>query len=239
MPRPRSLKQLAATALIRQQHRTRNVRVSGATKAYVQRAIRGQAEHKYKDTQQAAVDVSSTPQFIDLSAISQGDSETTRDGDVCKPFKLQFRAQIVRDSGGTTDTWDNVRIILFTWKDDTADNSPSTLSDLLHGSGTNSHLALPAVNYSIKSKFNILYDRMFTLTDRNAASIRPIDGRGPYRNISVNIYGKRKFAPIYFTSGATTGKNKVYLLVYSTQAAGADNSRIYYQSILHFKDLKR
>lgn len=213
-------------------------RVPTQVKQYVRRQIRKGTEHKYKDTQQSAVDVTSTVNFIDLSAISQGDGINNRDGDACKPFQLQLKAQIVRDSGSTADTWDNVRIVLFQWKPDSAIDAPGALSDLFHGSGTNTHLCLPHVDQSLKKKFNIFYDRLFTLTDRNGVAIRPIDGRGPYRNISINIFGKRKFAPIFFNAGATSGKGKVYMLVYSTQAAGADNSRIYYQSLLHFKDSK-
>lgn len=139
-----------------------------------------------------------------LSAIAQGDSDVTRDGNKIKYKSLQLKGQVYMDLDIQSAT---VRLVIFV--DRNFENGvPPTCANLLDGSvfGT------PQAPYAMRNKlererFKVIYDKLFTL-NQNGANTLPFN---IYRRLgNIGTYSD--------TTNSGYGKNMIYMAWISGQA---------------------
>lgn len=163
------------------------------------RQIAKQSEKKYLSTL-TSIAKDWNGSVLDLCNIAQGDTDGTRDGD-----ELYVKSVRVKSLVSVADTYNICRTILFQWYDDTTPTGADILSNTYVGT-INAPLA--PYHHDLSSKFKILYDKTILL-----------DTYHPYMLLDTGyITGgfKRK---VQFSSGGTTGVNKIYLLQISDSGA--------------------
>lgn len=171
-------------------------------------------------------DVTSTVAFIQLTAIAQGDSYNERVGDAASLKSLKSNIILVRDDNATADTYDNVRLITFIWHPDTANETPNSALDIIEQT-TYPYLSALIKDKALRSKFTLLDDRWVTLAPREGG-----DPKASYAKIKIRKKLKKN---IYFNPGVTTGRNHVYHMVIGENSSGANNSQMFYDSMVTFK----
>lgn len=203
-------------------------------KTYVRKAIREEKETKQKYLPVQQQDVTTTAAFIALDdGITQGDGHDERIGDTFKIVRTLGRLQFFRDSTSTANTWNNVRCLLVQWYPDSFADPLDNLDQLLADPTTTPYLSPITGEGILRSKFNILLDKWYTLGSRGSTG-DPNMGLA-YRNVRFSI-GPNKLRKTHFNDGAVTGKNKLYLVVFGDQANGNDNSSLLYSIQHYFKD---
>lgn len=152
---------------------------------------------------QDGVSVSTSGLLVDLSQISEGSANGERSGLAIRPKELSFHYENL-----TTDATNKTRIMIVIWRDDTAQNN-ATLAQI-YQDVTN---ALPLSPYhfaNYPSKFQVIYDKIHYLdliTDAVAGA--------------KVVIRKKLPAQIYFNAGATTGTNKIFLVMWSDSGAAS------------------
>lgn len=164
-------------------------------------------ERKYFDSAIADSAIASTGEITDLSAIPQGDTAITRDGDSLKPLGFQMRYKLTGDVNATFDTV--VRWILFRMKHENA--VVPTVADILEGSTETSMF-----NFTERSRFTVLADKTHTL-HVNDSTILPI---------MMGKTGNKLTGHMTFVTGTVNHENGgLYLLRISNQTAVANQPR--------------
>lgn len=108
-------------------------------------------EYKYFDTA-VSTSISSTATLSHLTAIGQGDTDVTRDGNTCRLKGLNIRHIMALNTLATSS---NVRVIVFNWFDST---TPVAGNILANTGNTTSQL-----NIENSDKFHILYDKHYSM----------------------------------------------------------------------------
>lgn len=145
--------------------------------------------------------VSTSGAIIDLSAVSQGDTDTTRDGDSITASTLGYR--YFWQNGDDTNA---CRLIFFQWYPQTT----PTVTDILLTTVGN---GVQFMYHTDKADmYKILYDSTDTLSVYTASGGSVLGSP----NIGKIKIPKRK---IQFQAGTTTGSNKIYALVLSDSGA--------------------
>lgn len=175
-------------------------------------------ESKYWDTAtSASIDFSGT--VYDLSAVTQGVADTNRIGDQLFPKSLELRMSMV--AGDSTNL---IRMLIIRYKMDTSitGGPPPTANVLQYTSAT--HTPLSPVHHDLRKTFDIIHDELFCLV-QNASNGQMIVNR-------VFNLGR---VPINFVAGATTGANKIFMVLYSDSGA-APNPGVLFDTRLNFVD---
>lgn len=158
-------------------------------------------ELKYFDTA-AANSVDYAGSFYDLTALAQGDTDVTRDGDKLTLRKLKAKLSI--SLGDTTNLF---RIVYFRWKQNNISVTP-TQSYFSNPYTNNINCTYAPQNWDTHDNFQILYDRTFTLNTYTH----------PQRLITVNLK-LSKLPKVAYDAGSTSGNNHIYLYLVSDSAA--------------------
>lgn len=168
---------------------------------------------------------------VNLSAVSQGDTILTREGDRIEPTSLKLNYRIIRDAGVAADTVDAVRVLIIQWHPDTLVDAPQ-LSDVLQDASTVTQQRVSPITGEVakRARFTLLYDRIHDfIYDRSHGK-----DSVAMRNLWFNLTKKARV--LYNTGGATTGKNHIYLLVAGQQVVATEDSTFTYYSQLRFRD---
>lgn len=167
--------------------------------------IEEQPEKKYYDETFDAFNASSTPQFWNITQMSQGSLTNERIGSTVRLLSVQYNLHIQYASADSTNT---IRVLLFQWKPDNQQDLPAW--DQIFQYHT---LGAPSKLYELMSPytlgeggsgvFNMLYDTLFYLDSDNPIQI-------------LKGYINKKFLKnITFGDGSLTGQNHLYLCVVS------------------------
>jgi len=170
-----------------------------AIQKVVNRSLSKEQEEKYQ-VFYLATNVDYSGAIVDVTAISQGDTDTTRDGDEIMPKSLNIRGTFVN-----ADSTNAYRLIVFRYKNDTSLTGNPAMTNILNLTAS---VTAPFQSYyhDARKTYNILHDSMY-VTDTNN-SIRKFNLHIPLARKSVN-----------YINGATTGINKIYVGVISDSAA--------------------
>lgn len=197
-------------------------KVPEATKQYVQKAIKKAPETKYSSiyTPGGVSMAYDSPIFVNLSAISQGDTVSSRDGDRIMPVSINCKWRVNTQSSTTVS-----RIIVLQWKPNSNDDVPSASKILNFGA-----LTLDSVDYQYvpdkadRNKFTVLYDK------------RILQGNSQMAIGSINL---SKFANkyIYYDGTDTDAKNNIYVMAFSNLNAAATEPTLYADFIFRWKDM--
>lgn len=197
------------------------------TRKIVKRAINSTLETKmFIPGRSTDVEITAaTPFLMDMLNISQGITDSTREGDEILFQHLKINLDLAGSVDGLVKTGalvDRMRVILIKWKEPDwvagTVNEPSLLT--LFGVtnlpvGSNIHTAM--INHEENGrKFTVLYDRKFTLTGGHG-STDTTNRAGKYKHLSINVpmskYGHKKVKYNSLDPSVNEHQNGVYLFV--------------------------
>lgn len=174
-------------------------------KATIRRMINNVQENKYWPVYAGYATVNASGAITKWSAISQGDTASTRDGQDIMFKSIDLRFNIFPTSAAVM-TGNAFRIIVFQWKPDDNVSVPG-MSDILESSFTQP--VFSPIRVQTKQLFRVMYDRLF----------RVYNGGPGAAGRTVRITGKRMVRRIRYNAGVTTtGTNQIYVLVISDAA---------------------
>ncbi|MGN7614506.1 hypothetical protein ACQZV8_20750 [Magnetococcales bacterium HHB-1] len=119
-------------------------------------------EHKFVDKDLAGAVSSTTGSITPLSNLAQGDDYNARNGRSIKLSSLHVRGTVNANASATTT---KVRLIIF--NDRVSNGSTPAITDVLASSDPMSFL-----NLNNTSRFKIIYDRLYRLTDDQDNSVK-------------------------------------------------------------------
>lgn len=176
-----------------------------AVKNIVQAQLAPVIEKKHKDTSISVSNASTFNQYLNLTAITQGDSDTTRDGDrvTIDSIQLRFKLQCI-------DSTNVQRLVLVQWHEDTV-LANAALSTILQYSSSIPNDIYSPYQIDKNSKFKVLWDRTFTQVLTQESD-----------QISVNVFINKGFKKeIQFTNAASSGVGHIFLLYVSDSTVTA------------------
>lgn len=155
--------------------------------------------------------VSTTGAIIDLCAVSQGDGDTNRDGDVLYKKSMELQYTIA-----AADATNICRVIIFQYKPDSTPTAANILLD-----ATNVPW-LSAYNLDHKQMFQVMYDKVHHLVLGADSELQ--SGR-------IRLYGKKLGTKkIQYDSAGTGGSNKLWMLRISDSGAVNHPAMAYYET---------
>lgn len=168
----------------------------------VQRVITRNQEKKYHVSSGDWTATNATAAIAQITNVSQGDTDTTRDGDQIY-LKSVYSSWLVR-TNQTVPNASSVRMIIFQWFN-TNGTSP-VVGDILLSTTAATVIHSP-YTHDTRYQFRVLYDKTVTVV--------PYDDQymetkvGPMRRLITRI-PKRKLQ--YVAGSATQGVNQIYFL---------------------------
>lgn len=170
-----------------------------------------------------------------LTAISQGNTDTTRLGDELHLQRIQVRGTVQNNAGALSNPWNQVRMLIFQYK--SQDNNPS-VDELLIAStasgGTRS--CYSARNQDYLNIYNVLYDKMF-IVEGGLANASNYGSSGRYAQL-VNVvvplkYCKRK---IQYEASTSNAVNGIYMVIIGSTASVTQNPTCVMQWTMSYTD---
>ncbi len=125
-------------------------------------------EYKHHNIQGIATSITDAGILTNCSLLSQGDNSTTRDGGSVKFTSLRFAYNIKMNASATNTT---VRIMIV--HDKQTNQAQFALADLLFDATTVDNIQSPP-NINNASRFNILYDRLHTLSAASTTNVQRV-----------------------------------------------------------------
>lgn len=168
--------------------------VAQVAKAAAEKAISRRAESKFFNHYQYLGTLDSNGYIMDISAVAVGTSDSQRNGDKITPTGLYVEHYCLA-AGNTVFTAGSglYRVIVFRWRPD----SIPTPTDILQVVGT--YGVISKYNHDQRKQFNVLSDTSHAVT----AAYTP----------HMKKYIKLPPKQIAYNGGATTGSNRLYILL--------------------------
>lgn len=183
------------------------------------RYIRNKVEVKYLSLN-ATTNPSYNGSLNVLSSISQGDTDSSRDGDACFLTSLTFHYSI---NVNTTATYNQVRVVLFRWNVST-DLAAATSAQIMDNPGfSNTPLSNYVMDSQRQKRFKILYSKLHSVYSNGRSVI----------NKAVHLKLKSKLS---FSGGSADARGHIYALFLSGDSPGANPPFVQYASKVNFTD---
>ncbi len=193
-------------------------KVGPTVRKYVSRRLAAYSEMKHHFQTRALASVGTTEFALDLSGIDDGDTGTTRDGNIVNPYFLDVRMRIIASEAEALGA---LRLIIIK----TRDAGTPALSEILQD------VTVPQV--LISQYDNVMFQDV--LWDRTIDMTTPVNEEARQKFIRVRIPRKRLPHVIAFDEGATTAqKGKLWIL-----GIALNNTQVLslsLESVLKFKD---
>lgn len=206
-------------------------------KKEVKTIIARRQELKYFHYVQAATAVSTT---ADVSGspfdIVQGDQDQERDGDRLQWCgTLEFNLQVVSgQTAGTSDLYNNVRVMLFQWHP-TSTSAPSPVaSDVLSQGPSGNPDIYSVYNHDTRQNYKILFDRVYRVTlNTNGTIADNSNSTTGIRRLRISMKKARK--DVQYVGNGLQGTNRIFLLTVSDSAL-ATHPTLAFASKIFFRD---
>lgn len=195
-------------------------RVRAIVKAEVHR---GEPPH-YHTVGNTGVNVDTTPAFIDLSAIAQGDTALTRTGDRIQVNKLYGRFVLSRDPNVTSTQYDYVDLMIVKWLPDSSTEALNAVGQLFNTTvvAAGGGVAPFVLDLAARKKFRVIKTWRVTMGryDDSAGNIPGV------RRIDFYTRLKKRDQLITYNPGATTGRGKFYLFALGGFTTASNNNTV-------------
>jgi hypothetical protein len=179
--------------------------------------VNGQQEVKHFQFGFTPASALATGFTVPISQVVQGYGGNTRDGDRITPLRLRMAYSIVCSSNtllAAADQYDNVRVIVFRWHDDSTPALPTMASILTNAGSTDYTLA--NYNRDQAPRYKVLYDRVHLLVNtpiwNGAATLYEV---GPGSVVTVETTLNLGKTPIDFQGALNTGSEQLFFLYVS------------------------
>jgi len=160
--------------------------------------------------------VSANPSFYQLTGINQGVDENARIGDTIHLKRFQFSYSVV-----CGDEYNQLRLILFRWNQDTQATGIPTYAELMDTATTTDQL-VQFYRWQGPKNYTVIYDKVHCLAgDGTLSGTSVLSPWGPSSSFHVKkqLYGKKLGSKIIkLDSGVVTGRNHIYACVLSDSA---------------------
>lgn len=233
VPPPGARRVTFASGTARRRGRQARAPLSLRQKREVQKMIlKSGSPNYYNNSIASGTDLDQTGIVVDTTAVVQGDGQGERIQDKIQPMSLQLRGSVTFYGAGVASATNIpavVRLMIVRWKPDTANDDLSAWNQVTEGSDPWDNF--PKFDEVSRKKFHILHDQRFLLcsdhsTDANHPIVRLVD-------LTIPLKGN----PIKYNEGLTTGNNKVYILMCSSDnTANTVETKMYYK--LNYRDLE-
>lgn len=193
--------------LRRKKHTKQEKKIYSIAKKAAVKVVKAIPEKHYFDTVINST-IDSTGSIFDLSAIPQGDTDSSREGDRVRISSIQWRGQAYN-----ADTSNVMRFIFFQWLEDDGIDTPQT-SEILQAVVIGQPYGVygPYAKDYAGYKFAVIHDQTLC-TSQNGDANNIFTFNMPYAK-------RKKLSPnIQFVAGTTSGTNKLYLMVISDSGA--------------------
>lgn len=150
--------------------------------------------------------------LLDVSGVTQGDTDVTRDGD-----QLTVKSMIINFSNTVADGSNYLRFIAFQWYPATTPTSADVILD------TTQPIISPYA-HDTRYQYRILQDKLCY-----------VDTDDPNRLCMMKVTRGFKTRTIQYIGGGTTGTNKIYVFVFSDSGA-APHPAVAWSGKLNFVD---
>jgi len=135
------------------------------TRQAVKQMLTSKMELKFFDNEVSGQSLSTTPSQATWSAVPQGDTDSTRDGDQINPRWLEIRYNVDQGSTlGTADVTNNIRVSVFRWLAPSSSSVPIVQNFLQYSSGTAYWLS--PIAWDFKSNTQLIYDKLIGLSSQ-------------------------------------------------------------------------
>jgi len=157
---------------------------------------------------------------LSLTDVPQGITDITRLGDALQGVSMELAIDVNSTVASTVSS--NVRVILFTWNQETAPTTANVIEGALL---TTSNCPLGYIDFDSRKYIKVLVDELISLpmTYLSASQARV--------TMRFKVPVKNK---INFQTGSTTGANKIYLFYSSDKTT--DVPKLSYVSAFYFTD---
>jgi len=179
-----------------------------AVRTVVRKALKDMAEEKFIDITLATLSITDTAVITDLFPVTEGTGREQRIGDKCSLRKVMLTYSLQPRDATLAQM---VRIMLVQWKADTAIDTLQ-LNKVI--SDTSVNRVLSQYSHAMRAKFNILYDVIHT--------VPRITAEGEARRIARRVVRIPPSKKVQFNRSATTGKNKIFLIIVADLDATTD-----------------
>lgn len=193
-------------------------------KNYVKKEINKVEELKTNTIKQDNISIGSTATIVQVSVPPQGDEVYARDGNKISLEAIQLNYMI----SGSLDEYNRIRVMLIQWKE----HSPefTGIDQVLEDVGSANYAVLSG--YKTKESdittFRVLYDKVHTINqyrDTSHLFATPV-----YKNYLTKGFKKS----LHYDSGATTGTDQVFLVMFSDSDV-VDHPDLTYQCRIRFR----
>lgn len=164
------------------------------------------------------VNCGTTAAITDITTMVRGTAEGAFIGDEIMLTGVELRYNLRQVAASTEPCM--ARFIIFQWKDD--DATAPLVGDILHDPTNDGHVS----NYLDSGRFKVLADRMFNLNENHVGGVTSKAG---YIRKWKGFNKK-----VTFKAGASTGKNKIYLMSFGDLTTNPPS--LEFHSRIHYKD---
>lgn len=192
-------------------------------RSQVKKVLNKRVEKKYHLQSETGISpIYGTPILTSLSDISQGDTDTTRDGDSAYLRTVRVQGELAVDA--TTPTAAIVRVIVFKWLADSSQDAPAVSSILSSAYTSSARVVSAPYHHDMRRKFRVLFDKNYSLVPSTTSALRKFD----------TGYIKLLTKVSYIAAG-THGANKIYILM--TSSINSNGPDCNYVAKLTFNDM--
>lgn len=143
--------------------------------------------------------VSSVGYLLDLTTIPQGDTDTTRDGDMLRVSSIQ-----VNFAWAAADAYNICRMVMFQWMPASSPGSPPALADIF---ADTTNAVISTFAHDTRKSYRILLDRTCV-----------VDADDPMKICKMYVY-KKFMRNIQYAGGTTTGRGNIYVWLVTDSGA--------------------
>jgi len=199
---------MARRRTFRRKRYAKGRRLNPRMKKQVKMILSKQVETKYHLYSLSAGSATTSAALASMTAIPQGDTDITRDGD-----RLYLKKVYIRGFIAVGDITNVVRMVVFQWKPATT----PTASDVFLTGPSGSIDVFSHYSHDTRQQFKILHDRTFTMIGNGGAPEEPYT---PVSTRKFSMIISRKFnRQQQFIAGGTTGTNQLYVVYLSDSFA--------------------
>lgn len=212
------------------QRKRKGAKLNKRQATQVKKIIAVRQELKYFQYATAGIAVSASPTIISSPfLIPQGDTDQSRDGDrLMWAGKVDLRVEAII---GSSDPYNNVRLILFQWHP----NSTPAVEDLLLDGPSEAPDLFSQFNHDKRQEYKILFDKTWKLVGNGSSASVPYTQASTTGIKRFKISLKKARKQVQFAGGGTTGTNKLYLM-YMSDSAVTPHPSISYTTKVFFRD---
>lgn len=178
-------------------HKKRGPKISKAVRKYVHRAIVGAPEHKYFARPFVGLQPVVGGNFLNISGIPQGLTDTTRIGDSVNLLSIETCYTLYINNALLFVDACFVRLIIFKWHPNDATVTPS-LNDILDPLAVGATQICAPLSHDPRALFTMVMDKTLTLNEVNLLNHhsrrkKALKGKIKYQAATTNAIGQLYF----------------------------------------------